>query len=76
MPGIIPIVGRTKQEASEKLQKYNRDAYPYTHIDVAIGAADRWLGSITDLRSVNLDALVPESLPPYQFPSESPKYAT
>ncbi|WP_276326505.1 NtaA/DmoA family FMN-dependent monooxygenase, partial [Bradyrhizobium valentinum] len=33
MPGIIPIVGRTKQEASEKLQRLQS----YTHIDVLTG---------------------------------------
>ncbi|UVO30425.1 LLM class flavin-dependent oxidoreductase [Bradyrhizobium arachidis] len=59
MPGIVPIVGRTKQEASEKLQKLQS----YTHIDVLIGAADLWLGAVTDLRSINLDSLVPETLP-------------
>lgn len=63
MPGIIPIVGRTKQEASEKLQKLQS----YTHIDAAIGLADRWLGSVTDLRSLDLDSLVPESLPQTNF---------
>ncbi|WOH52507.1 LLM class flavin-dependent oxidoreductase [Bradyrhizobium sp. sBnM-33] len=59
MPGIVPIIGRTKQEASEKLQRLQS----YTHIDVLIGAADLWLGSVTDLRSMNLDSLVPETLP-------------
>jgi len=59
MPGIVPIVGRTRQEASEKLQRLQS----YTHIDVLIGAADLWLGSVTNLRSMNLDALVPETLP-------------
>ncbi|MDA9513123.1 nitrilotriacetate monooxygenase [Bradyrhizobium sp. CCBAU 11430] len=59
MPGIVPIVGKTKQEASEKLQKLRSD----THIDVQIGAADLWLGSVTDLRSIDLDTLVPETLP-------------
>ncbi|MCA1386456.1 MULTISPECIES: LLM class flavin-dependent oxidoreductase [unclassified Bradyrhizobium] len=59
MPGIVPIVGKTKQEASEKLQRLRAT----THIDVQVGAADLWLGSVTDLRSVNLDALVPETLP-------------
>ncbi|MCK1573446.1 LLM class flavin-dependent oxidoreductase [Bradyrhizobium sp. 174] len=63
MPGIIPIAGRTKQEAFEKLKRLQS----YTHIDVAIGAADRWLGSVTDLRSVNLDSLVPKSLPQTNF---------
>lgn len=59
MPGIVPIVGRTKQEASEKLQRLQS----YTDIDVLIGAADLWLGSVTDLRSMDLDTLVPEALP-------------
>lgn len=59
MPGIVPIVGRTKQEASEKLQRLQS----YTHIDVLIGAADLWLGSVTDLRSMDLDSFVPETLP-------------
>jgi len=63
MPGIIPIVGRTKQEASEKLQRLQS----YTHSDVLVGTADHWLGSVTDLRSMNLDSLVPESLPETNF---------
>ncbi|UPK05800.1 LLM class flavin-dependent oxidoreductase [Bradyrhizobium sp. 170] len=63
MPGIVPIVGRTKQEASEKLKKLQS----YTHIDVQIGTANRLLGSVTDLRSVNLDSLVPETLPETNF---------
>ncbi|MGY3582500.1 FMN-dependent oxidoreductase (nitrilotriacetate monooxygenase family) [Bradyrhizobium sp. USDA 4341] len=63
MPGIIPIVGRTRQEASDKLRRLQS----CTHMDVAIEAADRWLGSVTDLRSINLDSFVPESLPPTNF---------
>lgn len=63
MPGIVPIVGRTKQEASEQLQRLQS----YTHIDVQMGTADRWLGSVTDLRSVDLDSLVPEALPQTNF---------
>ncbi|MGL3104475.1 LLM class flavin-dependent oxidoreductase [Bradyrhizobium sp. BR 1432] len=63
MPGIVPIVGRTKQEASEKLKRLQS----YTHIDVLIGAADRWLGFVTDLRSVDLDSCVPETLPQTNF---------
>ncbi|WP_234685943.1 LLM class flavin-dependent oxidoreductase [Bradyrhizobium monzae] len=63
MPGIVPIVGRTKQEASEKLQILQS----YTHIDVQMETADRWLGFVADLRSVNLDSLVPESLPQTNF---------
>ncbi|TWB86804.1 FMN-dependent oxidoreductase (nitrilotriacetate monooxygenase family) [Bradyrhizobium macuxiense] len=63
MPGIIPIVGRTKKEASEKLEKL----HSYEHIDVQIGMADRVLGSVTDLRSVDLDSLVPEALPQTNF---------
>lgn len=59
MPGIIPVVGRTKQEASEKLQRL----HSYMHIDVQIGLAERMLGFVTDLRSINLDSLVPEALP-------------
>ncbi|MCK1516083.1 LLM class flavin-dependent oxidoreductase [Bradyrhizobium sp. 190] len=59
MPGIVPIVGRTKQEASEKLERL----HSYTHIDVLTGVADRWLGFVTDLRSIDLDSLVPETLP-------------
>ncbi|MGY4230333.1 FMN-dependent oxidoreductase (nitrilotriacetate monooxygenase family) [Bradyrhizobium sp. USDA 4503] len=59
MPGIVPIVGRTKQEASEKLERL----HSYTHIDVLTGLADRLLGFVTDLRSMDLDSLVPESLP-------------
>lgn len=63
MPGIIPIVGRTKQEAAEKLQKLQS----YTHIDVLIGTADRWLGLVTNLRSLDLDSFVPETLPQTNF---------
>ncbi|SPP98228.1 LLM class flavin-dependent oxidoreductase [Bradyrhizobium vignae] len=59
MPGILPIIGRTKQEASMKLQRLQSD----THLDVQIALADRWLGFVTDLRSINLDSLVPEALP-------------
>lgn len=59
MPGIVPIVGGTKQEAFEKLQRLRSE----THIDVQIGAADLWLGSVTDLRSMDLDTLVPDTLP-------------
>ncbi|MBP0116043.1 LLM class flavin-dependent oxidoreductase [Bradyrhizobium vignae] len=63
MPGIVPIVGRTKKEASEKLQKLQS----YSHIDVQIGLADRLLGFVTDLRSMDLDSLVPETLPQTKF---------
>ncbi|MFG3594601.1 LLM class flavin-dependent oxidoreductase [Bradyrhizobium sp. RDI18] len=63
MPGIVPIVGRTKQEASEKLHRLQS----YTHIDVQIGTANRLLGSVIDLRSTNLDAQVPEALPETNF---------
>lgn len=63
MPGIIPIVGRTKQEASEKLRKLQSQA----HRDAQIGMTDRWLGYVTDLRSIDLDALVPEALPQTNF---------
>ncbi|WP_040589740.1 LLM class flavin-dependent oxidoreductase [Allomesorhizobium alhagi] len=63
MPGIIPIVGRTKQEASEKLRRLQS----HTHIDVLMRTADLWLGSATDLRSMNLDSLVPEALPQTNF---------
>ncbi|SDK05262.1 FMN-dependent oxidoreductase, nitrilotriacetate monooxygenase family [Bradyrhizobium sp. Rc2d] len=63
MPGIMPIVGRTTQEASEKLQRLQS----YTPMDVLIGAADRWLGFVTDLRSMDLDSLVPDTLPQTNF---------
>ncbi|MDE5458674.1 NtaA/DmoA family FMN-dependent monooxygenase [Bradyrhizobium sp. CSA112] len=63
MPGIIPIIGRTKEEASEKLRRLQS----YTHIDVQIGYADLLLGFVTDLRSMNLDSLVPETLPQTNF---------
>lgn len=63
MPGIVPIVGKTNQEASEKLQRLQS----YTHVDVLIGTANRWLGFVTDLRSMNLDSLVPETLPQTNF---------
>jgi len=63
MPGFIPIVGRTKQEASEKLERL----HSYEHIDVQIGAANRGLGSVAELRSLNLDSLVPETLPQTNF---------
>lgn len=59
MPGIVPIVGTTTQEAHDKLQKLES----YTHIDVQIDTAERWLGAVTNLRSMNLDSLVPDSLP-------------
>lgn len=63
MPGFIPIVGRTKQEASEKLERL----HSYEHIDVQIGMASRGLGSVVDLRAVNLDSLVPDTLPQTNF---------
>lgn len=59
MPGLVPIVGKTKQEASEKLQRLQSN----THIDVDIGLVDRLLGFVTDFGSMNLDSLVPEVLP-------------
>ncbi|RFB86040.1 nitrilotriacetate monooxygenase [Rhizobium leguminosarum bv. trifolii] len=63
MPGIVPIVGETKQDATDKLQMLQS----YTHFDVLIGQAQLWLGSVIDLRSVNLDSLVPETLPQTNF---------
>ncbi|MGY2803955.1 LLM class flavin-dependent oxidoreductase [Bradyrhizobium sp. USDA 4506] len=60
MPGIIPIVGRTREEAFGILRRLQA----YTHIDAQMGLADRVLGSVVDLRSVDLDAKVPEALPP------------
>ncbi|MGY3573023.1 LLM class flavin-dependent oxidoreductase [Bradyrhizobium sp. USDA 4504] len=63
MPGINPIVGRTKEEAAEKLQRLQS----YTHVDVQIGLADLALGFVTDLRLMDLDSLVPESLPQTNF---------
>ncbi|MCK1721267.1 LLM class flavin-dependent oxidoreductase [Bradyrhizobium sp. 141] len=63
MPGIVPIVGSTKQEARDKLERLQS----YTHIDVLVGAAERWLGFVTDLRSMDLDSFVPESLPQTNF---------
>ncbi|AIC29972.1 nitrilotriacetate monooxygenase subunit A 1 (plasmid) [Rhizobium etli bv. mimosae str. IE4771] len=63
MPGIVPIVGRTNQEAADKL----RILQSYVHADVLIGQAQLWLGSVIDLRSVNLDSLVPETLPQTNF---------
>ncbi|SDD33555.1 alkanesulfonate monooxygenase [Bradyrhizobium brasilense] len=59
MPGIIPIVGKTRLEASEKLQRLHSNI----HIDVAIGLAERMLGFVVDLRSINFDSFVPEALP-------------
>lgn len=59
MPGIVPVVGRTKQEALEKLQRLQS----YTHIDLQIETAERWLGFVTDLRSIDLDSLVTAALP-------------
>ncbi|MBB4264028.1 LLM class flavin-dependent oxidoreductase [Bradyrhizobium sp. CIR3A] len=59
MPGLVPIVGRTKQEASDKLERL----HSLMHIDVLTGVAERWLGFVNDLRSVDFDALVPETLP-------------
>ncbi|WP_316399084.1 LLM class flavin-dependent oxidoreductase [Bradyrhizobium sp. 33ap4] len=63
LPGIIPIVGKTKQEASEKLQRLQS----YSHIDVLTALTDRALGFVTDIRSMNLDSLVPEALPQTNF---------
>ncbi|MGY4408103.1 LLM class flavin-dependent oxidoreductase [Bradyrhizobium sp. USDA 3315] len=63
MPGIVPVVGRTKQEASDKLEKLQS----YTHTDVMIETADRWLGFVTNLRAINFDSLVPATLPQTKF---------
>ncbi|WP_027575575.1 LLM class flavin-dependent oxidoreductase [Bradyrhizobium sp. WSM1743] len=63
MPGIVPIVGRTKQEASDKLKKLQS----YTDTEVLTETADRWLGFVTDLRSIDLDSLVPTTLPRTNF---------
>ncbi|MFQ3453264.1 LLM class flavin-dependent oxidoreductase [Bradyrhizobium sp. UFLA01-814] len=63
MPGIVPIVGRTKEEASQKLERL----HSYMHSDVLIGIADLNLGFVTNLRSMNLDSLVPEALPMTNF---------
>ncbi|RXH25503.1 LLM class flavin-dependent oxidoreductase [Bradyrhizobium zhanjiangense] len=63
MPGFIPIVGRTKQEAADKLERL----HSYEHIDVQIEMANRGLGSVVELRSLNLDSLVPETLPQSHF---------
>ncbi|UFW51341.1 MULTISPECIES: LLM class flavin-dependent oxidoreductase [Bradyrhizobium] len=57
MPGIVPIIGRTKEEAYDKLQRLQS----YTHVDVQIRAAERLLD--TELHSIDLDSLVPASLP-------------
>lgn len=63
MPGIVPIVGRTRQEAVDKLQKLQS----YTHPDLAIETASRWLGFVADLHSIDLDSLVPAALPQTNF---------
>ncbi|WFU62524.1 LLM class flavin-dependent oxidoreductase [Bradyrhizobium brasilense] len=63
MPGIVPIVGRTKQEASDKLEKL----HSYTDPNVMAETADRWLGFVTDLRAINIDSLVPATLPQTNF---------
>lgn len=59
MPGIVPLIGRTKEEALSKLQRLQSN----THLDVQLETADRWLGLVTELRSIDLDSLVPEVLP-------------
>ncbi|MBR1164803.1 LLM class flavin-dependent oxidoreductase [Bradyrhizobium elkanii] len=69
MPGLVPIVGRSKQEATEKLKRLQS----HTDIDVQIALADRWLGFVTDLRSMDLDSLVPESLPQTNFTQSTQK---
>lgn len=63
MPGIVPIVGRTREEASEKLERL----HSYTHIDVLTGWAELALGFVTELRSMDLDSLVPDALPQTNF---------
>ncbi|MDF0581951.1 LLM class flavin-dependent oxidoreductase [Bradyrhizobium yuanmingense] len=63
MPGIVPIVGRTKQEASDKLKRLQS----YTDPEVMTETADRWLGFVTDLRSIDLGSLVPATLPRTNF---------
>lgn len=63
MPGIVPIVGQTKQEASDKLKRLQS----YTDAEIMTETADRWLGFVTDLRSIDLDSLVPATLPRTNF---------
>jgi len=63
MPGIVPIVGRTRQEASDKLKRLQS----YTHPEVMSETAERWLGFVSNLRSIDLDSLVPAALPPTNF---------
>lgn len=58
MSGLIPVVGSTKQEAFEKLERL----HSYEPMDVQIGMANRGLGSVVDLHSIDLDSLVPETL--------------
>ncbi|MBR1164637.1 LLM class flavin-dependent oxidoreductase, partial [Bradyrhizobium elkanii] len=63
MPSIVAVVGRTKEEASDKLEKLQA----YTHTDVMTETADRWLGFVTNLRAINFESLVPTSLPQTNF---------
>lgn len=63
MPGIVPIVGRTKQEASDKIERLRS----YVQFDFQIGLVERLLGLVTDLHSINLDSLVPAALPQTNF---------
>ncbi|MGY4257894.1 FMN-dependent oxidoreductase (nitrilotriacetate monooxygenase family) [Bradyrhizobium sp. USDA 4516] len=59
MPGLLPIVGKTTQDAAEILRRLQE----YTHIDARMGLAHRVLGSVMDLRTIDLDARVPDVLP-------------
>lgn len=69
MPGIVPIVGRTSREAWEKLERLQSSV----HIDVQMGLAERLLGFVTDLHSMDLDSLVPETIPPTNFTQSTQK---
>ncbi len=58
MPGLTPIVGRTKAEAQDKLN----DLDALIHPDVAIEMLATVLGGV-DLSSYDPDALLPDDLP-------------
>ncbi|MFA1624913.1 LLM class flavin-dependent oxidoreductase [Rhizobium mongolense] len=58
MPGVVPIVGKTEEEAHEKLRRLQ----DLTHPDIAIGVANRLLGFVTDLKKFDMDAPMPSQL--------------
>ncbi|UVK49649.1 LLM class flavin-dependent oxidoreductase (plasmid) [Mesorhizobium sp. AR02] len=58
MPGIVPIVAPTAQEAGEKLNALQS----LIHEDIAVELAKRLLGYVIDVEKFSLDEQVPDDL--------------